>query len=391
MPNDLETLIPQLLAQGLLTLREACIMPRLVNRSYENIAAQKGDLVDVPLYDDRGEADDVVPSNTPPAPGSSKPGKVQIPLDQWKYKDFYLTDREMLQVQDGHIPRAAAEAVRSCARSVNKYIFSRMKARAYLHAGTAGTTPFLADLDPLQSVRTLLNAANVAAENRRVVLDPFAEGNAVFLDLFAKANERGDQQGIIAGTIGRKFGADWAMDQQVPSHSNGAPGAGPFAAKGAQTAANAKGVYTDGSGSLIVDGITATTGTIKSGTLFSIAGDDQQYVVIDDVTADAAGAATLHTMPALAADAADNAVVTLVADHVSNFYFHEQAFAFASRPLADTVLKGLGSIVQSMPDPVSGLVLRLEVSRQHKQTVWCFDILFGGQTTRHEGVSRILG
>lgn len=389
--NDLDTIVPQLLAQGILTLQGATIMPRLVNRSFENLAAQKGDKVDVPLWDDRGEADDVAPSNTPPAPSAIAPGKVQVPLDQWKKKDFFLTDKQMKEVQDGTIPRAAAEAVKSIARSVNKYIFTQMKARAYLHAGTAGTTPFAADLDPLQGVRTLLNVAKHPEAGRRVVLDPFAEGNAAFLDIFAKANERGDQQGIIAGTIGHKFGADWAMDQQVPSHSNGAPGAGPFAIKGAQTAANAKGVYEDGSGSLIIDGLTITTGTLKSGTLFTIAGSTQQYVVIDDVTADGTGAVTLHTMPALAADAADNAVVTLVADHVSNFYFHEQAFAFASRPLGDTVLPGLGTVVQAMPDPVSGLILRLQVTRQYMQTVWTFDMLYGGRTIRHDGVARILG
>ncbi len=44
-----------------------------------------------------------------------------------------------------------------------------------------------------------------------------------------------------------------------------------------------------------------------------------------------------------------------------------------------------------MPDPVSGLILRLQVTRQYMQTVWTFDMLYGGRTIRHDGVARILG
>lgn len=45
----------------------------------------------------------------------------------------------------------------------------------------------------------------------------------------------------------------------------------------------------------------------------------------------------------------------------------------------------------SMQDPQTGIVLRLEVSRQHKQIVWEFDILYGARLVRPELAVRILG
>jgi hypothetical protein len=68
---------------------------------------------------------------------------------------------------------------------------------------------------------------------------------------------------------------------------------------------------------------------------------------------------------------------------VQNLVFHRDCFALASRPLATTDLFGLGNF-QSALDPISGLVLRLEITRQHKQTRFSYDILWGAQCVRPE-------
>ena len=49
MANTLTAVIPRILAQGLLALRGATIMPRLVNTDYGQDAKQKGSTVDVPI------------------------------------------------------------------------------------------------------------------------------------------------------------------------------------------------------------------------------------------------------------------------------------------------------------------------------------------------------
>ena len=54
------------------------------------------------------------------------------------------------------------------------------------------------------------------------MLDPDAEAAALGLSGFADVSKSGDARPIIDGTIGRKYGFDWAMDQQEPSFEEGA-------------------------------------------------------------------------------------------------------------------------------------------------------------------------
>jgi len=69
---------------------------------------------------------------------------------------------------------------------------------------------------------------------------------------------------------------------------------------------------------------------------------------------------------------------------------HRDAFAFAQRPLL-TESDGLGSRIMTMTDPMTGISLRLEVTRQYKQTVWDLDILFGAKLVRRELATRLAG
>ena len=49
MANDLTVAIPTILAQGLMALREFCVMPGLVNTDYSTDATEKGATIDVPI------------------------------------------------------------------------------------------------------------------------------------------------------------------------------------------------------------------------------------------------------------------------------------------------------------------------------------------------------
>jgi hypothetical protein len=81
-------------------------------------------------------------------------------------------------------------------------------------------------------------------------------------------------------------------------------------------------------------------------------------------------------------------VVTSVA-FTRNLAFHRDAFAWASRPMQDVL--GMGNQFSAVVDPVSGIALRLEVSRQWKQTTFSYDILGGAQLVRPDLAVSILG
>jgi hypothetical protein len=84
---------------------------------------------------------------------------------------------------------------------------------------------------------------------------------------------------------------------------------------------------------------------------------------------------------------ADGAVVTFRGPvggggYVRNLVFHRDCVAFASRPLADLPVPE--ALVQAIGDPVTGVTLRLEISREHKRTRFSYDCLYGVTLARRE-------
>tara|TARA_B100000949_G_scaffold4534_2_gene3927 strand:+ start:2547 stop:3554 length:1008 start_codon:yes stop_codon:yes gene_type:complete len=335
------------------------------------MAGERGSTIDVPIPSSI-TAVAVSPAITPPANADSAPTKVSIALDQWYEAPFYLTDKERMEVMDGTIPMQASEAIRALANNVDSYIWGKY-ATVYGYAGVAGTTPFASNLSEFTNARKVLATQLAPMEPRFVVLDPDAEANAINLRAFQDASYGGGDGVIANGQIGRKLGSIWAMSQNVPTHTTTA--AGTIVVNDASTAVGDSTITWDGGGT-----------APASGDLFTIAGSTTTYAV-------SSSTATVITMfPTLQAVAADNAALTFKATHVVNLAFHRDAFAFATRPLAaNDEDRRLGSLVESAFDPESGLTLRLEVTRQHKQTRYSFDILYGAQLVRRELACRIAG
>ncbi len=375
MANTLTEVLPKLLAQGLLALREQAIMPRLVNRAYDTLAGEKGSTIDIPIPS-AISVGDVTAAATPPSTSSFTPTSANIVMSNWKEAAFFLTDKDMQEAMNGTIPMQASEAVKAIANTVDVSLLNLYK-NIFGASGVAGTAPFAADLSEYLAARKLLSNQLAPMEPRYMVLDPTAEANALALRQFSDASFRGDDSGIINGQIGRKYGALWVMDQNIPAH--------------AAMDADLLGLVNDTSGiavgikSVAVDGLTAAP---NEGDIFTIAGDPQQFVCDDDCTT-----TLLNFTPGLtvAIPTADgNEVVTFLGAHTPNLLFHRDAFALAMRPFSGVDPLNLGSF-QSAIDPVSGLALRLEVTREHKRTRFSYDVLYGVQTVRPEFAARVLG
>ena len=383
MSNSISNVLAKILARGLLALREQAVMPRLVNGDYSSEAAQKGDTIDVPIPS-AITATDVTPSNTPPTPTDSTPGKVQIALNNWKKADFYLTDKEMVEIDKNEhfMPMQMSEAIRSLANVINEDIHDEYLG-VYGYTGTAGTTPFASTVTDATNARKVLHQQRAPRTERRGVLDYDAEANALALAPFSDAEKIGSNGVKIEGEIGRKYGIDWFADDAVKTHT-----AGTLAVPGGIVDANAS------AGSTSIEVVSASTiGNINVGDIFTIAGDSQTYVAGATVSAiTSAVAQTVAINPPLQVAVASAAAITIVGDHVVNLSFHRDAFAFANRPLvSNTQDMSLGSQILSMTDPQTGITLRLEVSRQYKQVVWEFDVLWGAKLVRPELATRIAG
>lgn len=377
MANNLDAIMAKIVARALIYLRSQTVMPMLVNRDIANFGSKKGSTIDVPIPVVI-EAQDVVPSHVPPANTDETPTTVPVTLDKWKEAPFHLTDIEMTQIDaDGvYLPMAIQSAVESLARSVNGDIFKEYK-RAFEIVGTPGSTPFSTTADIINA-RKVMAQNNVPTNNRYAVLDPVATANALGLAAFQDVDKAGKTSAKIEGELGRFFGFDFFEDNAVPTHTKLA--AGTILIDDATVAVGDEAVHLDG-----------VTTVPAIGDIFTVAGDTQTYTVTA-VGALATNDLDIEFAPKAEVAWADNAAVTFKNSHVVNMAFHRDAFAFAMRPLASTLADvELGNKMISMQDPKTGLVMRLEVSRQHKQTRWSLDMLYGVRLVRPELVVRIAG
>jgi hypothetical protein len=380
MANDFTSIMPKILARGLVSLREFCMMPLLVNGDYSADAAKFGATIDVPVPTGQ-TATDVTPAAVPPTPASKTPTIVQIPLNKWKKTEFHLTDKELGEIDrsQSFYPMQASEAMRSLANQVNADIFAEYKG-VYGYVGTAATTPFVSTVAGATDLRKKLNQQICPLTTRRAVMDFDAGANALALAAFSNFEQTGDPAVKIEGRMGRKYGFDWYEDHVVPTHTKVA--AGTFLLD--DTVARAVGLKT-----LHMDGATTAP---AAGDVFTIAGDTQTYVVVS-ATALVGTDTDVTFEPGLkvAIPAADgNEAVTFKATHVVNLGFHRDAFAFANRPYADLNVPGMVSRTQ-LTDTVTGLSVSLELLREYHQWVWEFSILYGTKLVRPEFAARLAG
>lgn len=356
-----------------MALREQVIMPRLVNFDYSTDAANKGDTITVPIPVSQ-VATEVAPSITPPAEQTHTPTTVSIALDQWYESRFHLTDKELTEIDrnEHFVPMQLSEAVRALANRINEHIWG-FYVGVYGFVGTEGVTPFTGGVDDAVQVRKELNIQLCPKSNRRCVMDYVAEAEALKQAPFRDASASTDRQVIIEGEIGRKYGLDWFADDHVPTHT--AVGTGTILVNDASVSIGDTTLTFDGGGTNPV-----------AGDVFTVNGDTQTYAC-QSVTGQ-----VISIQPAAKVAWADDAALTFKTTHVVNLAFHRDAFAFATRPLASTMADlELGHRIASLQDPQSGVVLRLEVSRQYKQTSWSIDVLWGAQLVRPDLAVRLVG
>ena len=383
MANDLTNILPKILSRGLLALREATVLPRLVNLDYSTEAAQKGTTIDVPIST-AISATDVSPSNSYPTPDDTTPDVVQIQLNKWKKNTpFFLNDKELVEIdKNAHfLPLQMSEAVKGLATQVNSDIFSEIQTGVGNLVNPAGDTIAIADIT---EARKRLHIGGAPQTDRVFVTNYEAEADLLQLAAFSQYQTGGSATDSIQmrGEIGERYGFRFFADDNTPLHTGGT-------SLGVGTP-KINGTFTVGARTIAIDGAGSSNTTLKAGDSFSIAGDDTHYVVTADNTASSGSHSAVSIAPGLKVAPSDNADVTFIDANAGStgrvaIAFHRDAIAFATRPLlASTLDVQGGSSMMSMTDPETGLSLRLEIQRQYKQVSYEFDILYGVKVVRPE-------
>lgn len=238
--------------------------------------------------------------------------------------------------------------------------------------GAAGTTPD--GLDDFANAAKVLDENKAPTVSRYGVWDPTAMSKFRQLGDIVNAEKSGATAALRAGSIGNIFGIQNYMSQGVFKTSANA-GAGTVKIDlGAGYPAGATAIHVDGVSTALAAGDNLKIGdyyyTVKSAGALATA--DQDIVLTSG----------------LVAPVADNADVTLVsAGTVLNVVFHENAFAFVTRPLAAPA--GVESYVTSY----NGISLRVVrgYNMQYKKEMLSMDVLYGYKTMYPELAVRVLG
>ena len=389
--NTLTSILTQILAKGMMCLRPEVLMTKLVNTDYSLEAKKKGQTIDIPLSSAQ-VAEDVAAAAVPTIPPGQASTTAQISLDNWKHTDFALSDLEVgrIRADKDFVPLQMEEAFKALAKEINDSVFATYTG-IYGYVGTAGATPFGSGVEVASAtnLRKTLLEQYCPRENRRGVLDYAAEAAALNLAPFSDAEKRGSAGTKTTGNLGDIFGFSWYGEDGVPTHTRGALGAGTLTVNGvnavaAETVSIAKAVGADWEA--------------VEGDIISFAGDSQTYVITADTTVVHNDNTDVPISPPLKIATTGGEAVTTRDSHVVNLGFHRDAFGLAMRS-PDAGLKELlgqriaGNVMESvtLQDPVSKLIMRLELIRGYKTTIWDVDCLWGTALVSPERACRLAG
>ncbi|CAN0494609.1 unnamed protein product, partial [Phaeothamnion confervicola] len=170
----------------------------------------------------------------------------------------------------------------------------------YNLVGTAGSTTF-APIEILNG-KTKMDEALAPMGDRKLLLNSRSGAAAVDArkGLFQSATAIGEQ--YKKGMIGTADGFDWMSNELLYTHTNGND----------VTGATLNATATEATASMALAGITANTGTVTKGTVFTVAGVNkvhpitkqatgvpQQFVVTALATANGSGVAAVTVSPAM--------------------------------------------------------------------------------------------
>lgn len=373
LANTYSDLIPKILGRGLTLLRSRSLLPRLVNRDYDGDAAQLGATINVPINPTMS-AVAVTASAAQPSNTDTTFATTAVNLDKHYEVPFYLTDQQRLEIMAGTESKALDTAVATLSDYIDSTIMTAMDVGASIATGTAGTTPF-ATLALALSPPTYLDVHKTPSMDRHVVMSPLANANLVGLAGFTSGDYQGDLSVMTNGTFNgnNRAGARWWMTQQTPTHTAGT-GASYLVNNGSGLAVGATTIACD-----------TGAGTILAGDVVSFAADTANKYVV--ATALSGGSFTIAA-PGLKVAVADNNAITVSGSHTANFAFQRESIVFASRRFAPSAA---AIAMDQVTDPVTGLTLRVEVTRQNRQDRWAVDALWGTKVVQSQGVIKVMG
>ena len=307
-------LTPDIIAkESLMVLRNNAVMANLVHRDYSSeFVAGVGDEISIrkPATFTADEFSGSI--SVQDATESSTSVKMDKHLDV----SFAVTSKQMTMDIKDFSQQLLVPAMQAFNDKVDKYLIGLQAqvANRVSHSANA-----IAPADIIAARKMLTENAAPLTE-RRLVLGADAEADLLSSELFISAEKVGDNgTALREASIGRKFGFDTYVDQNVTKVNGGSiTFTGTLAVDGAVSAST----------SVTIDA-TTLTGTMKAGDVLLINGE--AYIVQANATA-SSNEISITVDRALTCD--DNTAVTYFGAYTPSLAFHKNALALVTRPLA---------------------------------------------------------
>lgn len=366
MSNTLLT--PSIIArEALVALRANTVFARLVHRNFEQeFVAKVGDTVTIkkpPTFVAQEFTTQISPQGI-------TDGSTTVTLTKHLDVSVEVTSKELtLSLQD-----FSAQVVTPAMQAIGQKI-DLLVAQEFVNVHQfqdVSSTPAKSDLSALDRI---LNVAQVPQFDRRLVLGPITKDAYINLDAFTDASAAGSTEALRQATLGKVFGFDSYMDQNIQAFVKG--NLGTAKVKTGVDAGALTGTFYNSS----------LTGAVKVGDLFTIANDSQQYRITKAASAGSNEVAVEFYPAAKVAWAGDAAVTMHASSTENNLAFHKNAFALVSRPLA-LPMGAKFAAIESYDGFGVRVVYDYDIST--KTDTMSFDILVGTKTLTPEMAVRLI-
>lgn len=328
---------------------------------------------------------DVTPAVTPPNDGDQTIGNVSMTISKSRRAPVRWNGEERRGLDNNGAPYNVilrdqfAQGMRALVNEVESDIAALHKStsRAY---GTAGSTPFAADLGDTAQVRKILSDNGAPMSNLQMVIDTAAGAKLRTLGQLTKANEAADESLLRRGVLTDVHGFALRESAQVETF----------------TAGSADEATTDGSGYSVGDTVitlaSAGSGQIKAGDVITFSGDTNKYVVASGDAASSDGGTITLAEPGLQeAIAASATAITVVGTAARNMAFDRGAIALATRAPALPEQGDSAEDRMIITDDVSGLSFEVSLYSQYRQIQYEIALAWGTAMIKPEHSAILLG
>lgn len=214
--NDVDAFVPEVWAQeALIALEANCVAANLVYRNFENLVADFGDIVNTRIpasffAQRKGPNDDVTVQNVNVV-------NVPVPLNQHLHTSFMIRDSENSKSMKDLINEHLIPAVHSLSQTLDSIICMQGYVACLAADGVVGQYGTAVTIPTLTQVRSVMNKRKVPLQGRNLLICPDTEAELLEIATFHEADKLGDDgTALREGSLGRKFGFNIYMDQNVP-------------------------------------------------------------------------------------------------------------------------------------------------------------------------------